>query len=208
MQSAPQNLKPARSPLQGFLPFFWMALACTAGILIEDTLKLTGWLWAAGFGLTLCSLVLAYTLPKQFSFTHRLRRWVGAERRLPTALLVAVALLGGWRMAAALPNCTPQDLAYYNNRGTVQLIGMVVDAPDPRDTSINLIVTVEELRPLEAAPTQVNPLEVSGKVLLQVPPGEDWVYGDRLQITGELQVPYDNADFSYQDYLSRKGSIA
>ncbi len=55
MQSAPQNLKPARSPLQGFLPFFWMALACTAGILIEDTLKLTGWLWAAGFALTLCS---------------------------------------------------------------------------------------------------------------------------------------------------------
>ncbi len=67
---------------------------------------------------------------------------------------------------------------------------------------------MEELRPLEAAPTQVNPLEVSGKVLLQVPPGEDWVYGDRLQITGELQVPYDNADFSYQDYLSRKGSTA
>ncbi|MBG0788159.1 MAG: ComEC family competence protein, partial [Anaerolineaceae bacterium] len=205
MQPAPKNLKPARSPLQGFLPFFWMALACTAGILIEDTLKLSGWFWAAGFAVTVLSLTLAYTLPKRFSFTHRLRLWLGAERRLPTGLLVAVALLGGWRMAAVLPTCTPQDLAYYNGRGTVQLTGVVVDAPDPRDTSINLTVAVEELRPLDAAPTQVMPLAVTGKVLLQVPPGEDWGYGDRLQITGELQVPYDNADFSYQDYLSRKG---
>lgn len=205
MQPAPENPKLARSPLQGFLPFFWMALACTAGILAEDVLHLPRWLWAAAFGLAVLSLILALNLSKKFTFTHRLRRWVGAERRLPTAVLVAIALLGGLRMAAVQPTCTPSDLAYYNDRGTVQLIGIVVDAPDPRDTSTNLTVSVEQLRPLEAAVSQVRPLEVSGKVLVQVPPGEDWAYGDQLQITGELQVPYDNPDFSYQEYLARQG---
>ena len=205
MQPAPDKPKPARSPLQGFLPFFWMSLACTAGILIEDALRMAGWLWALGFGLVTLSLVLALTLSKKFSFTHRLRQWVGVERRLPTALIIAIALLGGWRMAATLPTSGPEELAYYNDRGTVQLIGTVMDAPDPRDTTTNLIVAVEQLRPLEAATTQVRPLEVSGKVLVQVPLGEDWDYGDRLQITGELQIPYDSADFSYKDYLARKG---
>lgn len=205
MQPAPDKPRPARSPLQGFLPFFWMALACTAGILIEDTLQISGWFWAALFSLAILSLILAFTLPKKFAFTHRLRQWVGADRRLPTALLAAITLLGGWRMAATLPSFTPEDLAYYNDRGTVQLIGTVVDAPDPRDTTTNLTVAVEQLRPLEAAPTQVRPIEVSGKVLVQIPPGEDWSYGDRLQVTGELTVPYDSAEFSYQDYLARQG---
>ena len=205
MQPAPDKPKPTRSPLQGFLPFFWMALACTAGILVEDALQLPSWLWAAGFGLAVLSLILAYSLPKKFSFTHRLRQWIGADRRLPTAALIAIALLGGWRMAAALPTHTPRDLAYYNDRGTVQLIGTVVDAPDPRDTTTNLTVRVDQLRPLAAAATQVRSLEVSGKVLVQVPPGEDWAYGDRLRITGELEMPYDSRDFSYQDYLARQG---
>jgi len=205
MQPAPNKPKPARSPLQGFLPFFWMALACTAGILLEDALQLSAWLWAVAFSLAVLSLVLAATLPKKFSFTHRLRQWVGADRRLPTAVLVAIALLGGWRMAAALPTCTPGDLAYYNDRGTVRVIGTVIDAPDPRDTTTNLTIEVDQLRPLEDAVTLVRPLDVSGKVLVQVPPGENWAYGDRLQVTGELQVPFDSADFSYQDYLARKG---
>jgi competence protein ComEC len=196
---------PKRSPLQGFLPFLWIALACLVGILVADYAQFPTWAWAAGFGLAALSLTLALTLPKSLPITHRLRRWTGAEQRLPRAALIAIALLGGWRMAATLPKITPDTVAYYNDRGTVQLLGVIVDAPDPRDTYTNLTVHVDQLRPLESAVTQIKPLEVEGKVLVQVPPGEDWAYGDRVQISGSLETPYDSADFSYREYLARKG---
>ena len=204
MQPAPNDTV-KRSPLQGFLPFLWMALAFTAGILLEDLVRLSGWVWAAGAGVSVLMLILARSLPLSRDITHRLRQWAGAAQRLPRAVLVAIALLGGWRMAAALPRVTPETLAYYNDRGTVQLLGVIVDAPDPRDTYTNLTVRVDQLRPLEAAITQVRPLDVAGKVLVQVPPGEEWAYGDRVQVTGALQTPYDSADFSYRDYLARQG---
>jgi competence protein ComEC len=202
------TLKPKtenRSPLKGFLPFLWMSLACTTGILLSDALTLPTWVWGATFGLVTLTLILALALPKSLLLTHRLQALTGAQRRMPRALLVIVFLLGGWRLAATKPDITPECTAYYNDRGAVQLVGIVVDAPDPRDNGTNLTIAVESLRPLEAAATQVRPLDVAGKVLVQVPPGEDWRYGDRLQITGELQTPYEGADFSYQDYLARKG---
>ncbi len=201
---SPQKTK-NRSPLQGFLPFFWIALAFTAGIILEDATKTPAWVWIIGFGLVLLSLILTVTLPKSLVLTHRLRRWTGAENRLPTAVLVAVACLGGWRLAVTHPTVTPAYVGYYNDRGTVQLIGTVVDAPDRRDSYTNLTVKVSSLRPLEAAVTQIRPVEVSGKVLVQVSPGENWQYGDQLQINGELQTPFDSADFSYREYLARKG---
>ena len=199
---------PKRSPLQGFLPFLWLALACLAGILVANSTQLFAWVWGVGFGLATLSLILAHILPQSLPFTHRLRRWTGAEQRLPRAVLLAIALLGGWRMAAALPKITPESVAYYNDRGTVQLVGVIVDAPDPRDTYTNISVQVDQLRPLEAAITQIKPIEVNGKVLVQVPPGEDWDYGDRVQISGSLETPFDSADFSYREYLARKGSAA
>ncbi|MDY6874241.1 MAG: ComEC/Rec2 family competence protein, partial [Chloroflexota bacterium] len=201
-------LKPStepRSPLKGFLPFLWMSLACTAGILLGDALSLPTWAWGAGFGTATLILILALALPKTWLFTHRLRALTGATRRLPPALLAAAFLLGGWRLATTKPNITPEHTAYYNDRGTVQLVGTVLDAPDPRDNGLNLTVAVTSLRPLEAASTQVKPLDVTGKVLVQVPPGENWHYGDRLQIRGKLQTPYEGADFSYRDYLARNG---
>lgn len=194
-----------RSPLQGFLPFFWIALTFTAGIILEDRFKLPAWIWVIGFVLALLSLVLAATLPKALAFTCHLRQWIGVEKRLPNGVLLAITCLGGWRLAVTQPALTPAYLGYYNDRGTVQLIGIVIDAPDLRDSYTNLTVKVSGLRPLEAAPTQVRLIEITGKVLVQVPPGEAWQYGDQLQITGELQTPFDSADFSYREYLARKG---
>jgi competence protein ComEC len=205
MQPSLKQQTEKHSPLKGFLPFLWISLACTTGILLGDALALPVWLWGAAFGLAMLALMLALILPKAWLLTHRLRALTGATRRLPTALLAVVFLLGGWRLGATQPDISPEHTAHYNDRGTVQLVGIVVDAPDPRDNGLNLTVAVTSLRPLEAASTQVKPLTVTGKVLVQVPPGEDWRYGDRLQITGELQTPYEGADFSYRDYLARNG---
>ncbi len=200
MQRSPDPEKQKRSPLKGFMPFLWLSLAALAGILLADGLGWPGWVWAVGCGLGLCALVLAKTLPKSIGFTHRLRKWTGADQRLPRVVLVMMLCLAAWRYSAYQPKITPDHAAYYNDRGRVELMGVVVEDPDPRDTTVNLTLEVESLRLLD----EDKALEVTGLVLVQTSPGGDWAYGDRLVVRGSLQTPSESGDFSYRDYLARQ----
>ena len=195
---------PSKSPFQGFLPFFWLAIAFLGGILLADLAGIPTWLWAVCLGICLLVWTLSHTLPKSLSLTHLLRKWTSADRRLPGAALAAVFLLGGLRYAAAHPGITPKAAAYYNDRGNVQITGLIVDPPDDRDQSTNITVKVESLLPLDIITPLVDPEQINGKVLVQVSPGTDYAYGDRVLLSGELQTPYESADFSYEDYLARK----
>lgn len=192
----------SRSPLRGFLPFLWLSLACLGGILLADALTWPGWVWALACGLTLAALILAKTLSRALPLTDWLRKWTQAERRLPGAILASMCFLAAWRYAAVQPQITPGHVAAYNDRGRVELIGVVVQPPDLRDTTLNLTVQAESLRSLEVVRMESQPVE--GQVLVQASPGGDWAYGDRLRLRGELQTPSENADFSYRDYLARK----
>lgn len=194
----------SRNPLKGFLPFFWMALACTVGIICADFLRWLAWPWL--LGLLICGIawVLTLVLPKSWTFTHRLRKWTRSEQRLPGVILLGVFFLGGWRYAASQPEITPGHVGYYTDRGTVRIIGRVVQPPDYRDAQTNLTLEVESLILEDEAILPVSPEEISGKILVQVNPGGDWTYGDRLRVVGDLQTPYDIANFSYAEYLARK----
>ena len=204
MQRSPDPDNQKRSPLKGFLPFLWLSLAGLGGILLADWLAVPGWVWAVGSGLGLSVLILAKILPKSMGFTHRLRKWTGAAQRLPRAVLVMMFFLAAWRYAAYQPKITPNHAAYYNDRGRVELIGVVVEDPDLRDTSINLTLEMESLRLLD----EDKPQEVTGLVLVQTMPGGDWAYGDRLVVRGSLQTPSESGDFSYRDYLARKRTLS
>jgi len=61
------------------------------------------------------------------------------ERGPRLAAACALALLaGGARLLWAIPHFGPGDLAAYNDRGRVTLVGVVDDEPDVRDTYQNL----------------------------------------------------------------------
>ena len=200
MQRSSNPDKTKRSPLKGFLPFLWLSLAVLCGILLADWLAWPGWIWVVGSGLGLSALVVAKALPKSIGFTHRLKKWTGADQRLPGMALVILFFLAAWRYAAYQPKITPEHAAYYNERGRVELTGVVVEDPDQRDTTINLTLEVESLRLLDENKMQ----EATGLVLVQTSLGGDWVYGDRLVVRGSLQTPSESGDFSYRDYLARK----
>jgi len=100
MSNAPREEKPRRSPFQGFLPFFWMALACLVGILLADFFQVPAWVWLAGMGISILLLILAWRLPNSLVLTFQLRKWTRFDQRLPGALLAAVFFLGAWRFAA------------------------------------------------------------------------------------------------------------
>ena len=203
MQTAATEKTSRISPLRGFLPFFWLALACLGGIWLAEVFALPGWVWLLGVFLSLSTLLLTIFLPKHLAFRHKLRRWTRAEQRLPGAMLAVVFFFGGFRYAAAQAQVTPAHVAFYNDRGVVQVVGTLAAPPDVRDGATNLVIEVEALTPLDGS--NLAPLTVSGRVLVQAPSSAIFHYGDWLRVTGQLETPFESADFSYKDYLSRKG---
>ncbi len=197
-----------RSPFEGFLPFFWMALVFLTGTLVADWAVVSAWIWLGGLVVCLVMFFLGLILPKSLALTHRIRRWAQMDRRLPSVILAAVFFLGAWRYAATRPVITPDHTAYFNGRGSVQVLGRVVQFPDIRDRSTNLVVQVESLTLLGTGTQNVQSSKIQGSILIQTQLNGDWAYGDVLRITGELQTPYESADFSYREYLARQGILS
>lgn len=125
-------------------------------------------------------------------------------RRRPyaTGLLVALAAAGagGARYTAAVPTIDAGHVAHYNDTGEVVLTGLVVDEPDVRDRAVQLRVQIDSLTvPGEEA----QPVE--GDVLVRTFRFPVIPYGARLRLSGELETPPEDEDFSYKAYLARQG---
>ena len=99
----------------------------------------------------------------------------------------------------------PGFIAAYNDTGeTVTVTGVFAEPPDVRDRYINLRVDAEGIRPRDG----FRCTSVNGTILARVDPGNEWHYGDRVIITGQLQTPPEDEEFSYRDFLARQGVCA
>ena len=203
MQIAATDRSGRRSPLRGFMPFLWLALACLGGIWLAALIPVPVWAWLLATFLSILTFLLTLFLPKRLNITHWLRHWTGAAHRLPGVVVAAVFFIGGLRFAANQVQISPGHVAYYNERGSVQVIGTLAAPPDTREGMSNLVVEAESLALLDGS--YQAPLEVHGRVLVQVSALEDYQYGDWLLITGPLETPFEVGDFSYKEYLNRKG---
>jgi len=132
--------------------------------------------------------------------------------RRPRALLLALCLiffLGGiLRIQSTVSTVDEGVLRYYNDRGTVQIQGLVADDPEPSDDTIALKISTGEIE------RDGEWIDVSGTVLVYTPnlPSSEeprdypyYRYGDLLSIKGTLQTPPVLEDFDYREYLARKG---
>ncbi|HJS30046.1 MAG TPA: ComEC/Rec2 family competence protein, partial [Anaerolineales bacterium] len=176
------------------MPLFWLSLAFLIGILCGEVADLPLRFW---FGMALASLA------------SLLMRW-RAERGLPpaggshlppAAALILILCLGGARSQASRPPDGPGFVAWYNDTGVeMAVVGLVVAPPDQRDTYTNLRVRVERLRPAG----EVIHTTARGLLLAQAPTG-GWSYGDRVVLSGALETPPADEEFSYREYLARQG---
>lgn len=118
-------------------------------------------------------------------------------------LCLLVFLLGAIRSVIALPpsEWKETDLAFYNDHDEILMIGNVVDPPDVRDRTVQIHLAVMRVR------VGRDPVwhDVSGLALIQAPRETEARYGDQLQVYGEPTTPPVLEDFSYKDYLARKG---
>lgn len=115
-------------------------------------------------------------------------------------LVFIAAGLGMWRYNLAQPQFTPDDLATYNDQGNAAMMGIVVDAPDVRDTKINLRVDVQSIQ-VSNKPQQA----VHGLALVSAQRFGSYAYGDKIRIQGAPVTPPTFDSFSYRDYLGRSG---
>jgi len=108
--------------------------------------------------------------------------------------------LGAGRYWLATPNLASDPLiAHHGWRVIVE--GTIVDEPDVRDSTINLRVRAERLI-VDGETTSL----VDGPTLqIRAPRDTPWQYGDILRAFGPIDAPPVMAEFSYRDYLARKG---
>jgi competence protein ComEC len=75
----------------------------------------------------------------------------------------------------------------------------VVGKPNVRDTYTNLRLAVDRVR------MEDEEHLVKGKILVRTPRYPVYVYGDELEVEGKLETPPVFEDFSYRNYLARRG---
>jgi len=176
-----------------YMPLFWLSGAFLLGLLAGARLG-AGWLlW---LGVAACLGILT-AVEIRLKFFERWRRL----SPLPAAVLLATACLGAARYQAAQPATGPENLVFYNGMDALHMQGVVDAVPQQEDLSLRLRLRVDSLIP----PGETSPRRVSGTVLIFTGVQEDWQYGDRVEVYGALQTPPEQGDFSYRDYLARRG---
>jgi len=177
------------------MPFFWLGLAALVGALAAQALRLPWGAWAGLLGVSLLALI--------WQASRRSRLLV--QRKLPMAAVAAVFCLIALLYQLSLPQDNPAWVGYYNERGAVELTGIVDAPPELHGDSLSLTVRVESLTPLSSDSAPVSPDEVRGRILLQVPAGSAYTYGDLLLVRGNLETPSEGSAFSYRAYLFHQG---
>jgi len=176
------------------LPLLWLSLAFLGGVaaaslIFPDQLHSVILLLVG-----LCVLGAEMYWARHSHYLERRRQWLP----LPVGVLVLVAALGMLRVQTARFTATPADAAWYNGSDEIRLVARVIAPPLPGERFSQVRVQAEQILAAPAVPVQ-------GKILLWLPNSYEVEYGDRLLVSGELQTPEEDDDFSYKEYLARQG---
>jgi competence protein ComEC len=187
------------------VPLFWLSIAFLVGILLSDWLPLPAYAWWGALGACLL-------LPLLFRVLSNRSHWrpppFPFAPDLPIILLLLALLAGAGRYVLSQPRLSPDVIAWYSAGEAdyappVLVEGVVDKFPDRRDSYTNLTLQVKQVY----KPDGGDPIEVSGLLLVKVPPDNDFNYGDRLLLRGVIETPPDGEDFSYRLFLARKGIL-
>ena len=165
------------------MPLIYLSCAWVAGIFVGSKLNLS------------LSFILIGLIPLPLLF-------FGSKYKKPIILasLCLIALFGGiFCFQSSQPAVDESCLQFYNDRGTVEIKGIVDTDPDIREKTTHLRLSATEIR-LDKGWQQV-----SGTALLFVPRYPAYSYGDTLLVTGELETPPQLDDFDYRGYLAHQG---
>ena len=125
------------------------------------------------------------------------------RRRPPVGLwllMIGALCLGTTRYSATAREINAGQIAFYNGRDEVDLVGIVIDEPQVSDSGQQIILEAENI----SLPDSQHQL-VEGLVLLKTGRYPAMPYGARLQVEGLLEAPFDNPEFNQREYWARQG---
>ncbi|MFC2066054.1 DNA internalization-related competence protein ComEC/Rec2 [Chloroflexota bacterium] len=165
------------------MPLIYLSCVWVAGIFIGSNLALP------------LALILTGLIPAPLLFFTRQHRKIIILICLGLMTLFAATTYSYSRLQTVNEN----DLRFYNDRGTVEIKGLVSKDPDVRDKSTHLNLSVSEIK------LDKGWQEVKGTALLYVPGYPRYKYGDMLLAAGRLETPPQLDDFDYKGYLAHQG---
>ena len=201
------------------MPLFYVCVAMLLGVWVADRLPGSGVFWLTGAGAAVFAALGLAMLPGGASCSKS-RNWEDVLRMLHLSsaavpvrllrilpfLMAAAFCLGAARWIASTPVLEARDfIASFSDDGKrYTVVGLLDAPPDVRDRYVNLRVISEQIRPADG----FRHLPVRGQILVRVPSGGEWAYGDRVAVTGALKTPPEDEGFSYREYLARQGIYA
>jgi competence protein ComEC len=122
------------------------------------------------------------------------------RKMLIVAGICLLALLGGGlRFPSSLPPVDEHYLCFYNDKGIVEIQGIVAEEPDVENRYCSLTFSAHEMT------VNGETKQISGTALVRVPRYPAYHYGDVLEMNGQLETPYQSEDFDYKTYLAHQG---
>lgn len=192
------------------MPLFWFSAFFICGVVLGAGYEPGANAWVALgsvclllSGLPFLARRLNLNLPQP---PPRISEFVRSHRIPNLLLCLSLLFFGAARFTATRFVLDPEQIAWFNDReAAVTVEAEVVGAPELRDGYVLLEIAAEDIRLEEAGES----IPVQGKLLAKAPPqGSElsgWRYGDRLQLTGRLETPFESEEFSYLDYLAHRG---
>lgn len=165
------------------MPLIYLSCVWVAGIFLGSNLDLP------------LALSLTGLIPLSlFLFTHQHRKLI-----ILTSLGLIILFVAAAYSHSSLHNVSENNMRFYNDRGTVEVRGMVDRAPETGDKGTRLNLSVTEIK------LDTGWRAVKGNALLFVPRYPGYQYGDVLIVTGKLETPSQLDDFDYKGYLAHQG---
>lgn len=169
------------------LPLLWVSLTFVLGVVAAASLQTTP-----------ASLWVILGIAASLALAAGWRRLSGLARLGLFAFLVLC--VGALRYFAAQPAPSENNLLHYNDLdGRVTVSGTLSRPPVYRDGYVELWVNVEQIQ----TPTVLR--SVTGQLLARADLGQQWRYGDRVELTGQLRSPSQDRTDSYRRYLAHQG---
>jgi competence protein ComEC len=165
------------------LTLIYLSIAWVTGILL-------GAVWIPPTGIIACGAVPLILFP--FLLHYR--------KMLLVSSLCLFAFFGGaLYFQSTLTPVNEHQLRAYNNRGPIEIQGMVVTEPEISDLSYKFSLTAEKIY------SGSEEKDISGKVLVYTSRYPEYHYGDVVKMMGEPETPERFADFDYGRYLASQG---
>ena len=180
------------------MPLLWLSLACFLGFLLAAEVSLPWWGWL----ILLFAGVGAGVAQHRFKWSFRWLRHIP----LPVGFVVAALFLGALRYQVAHPPLNQSDLAWYSQRGTVDLVGVVTEDLGTQKGIQTFLVRADQIG-YPGGQEPASPLNpVKGTLLVKLLFGEDIHPGSQVALTGDLSGSGTTLNSSWAERnASRRG---